>query len=168
MKKIIALLLLYFACALTASAKNNYPPAPNGIEIPKGYQNWQLLASSHREDNHSLRIILANKIAMDAVNKQQTDPWPDGAMLAKLVWKDRKHPQWEQAQIPGEFMHSEFMIKDSRKYAATGGWGFARWKGLQQIPYGKDASFAQECFNCHGAVKNKDYVFTMPAVFPKE
>ncbi len=167
MKKIITTILIYFAYIAVIKAGGNYPPAPNGIEIPKGYKDWQLLASSHREDNHSLRIILANTIAMDAVNKQQTNPWPEGAILAKLVWKDRTHPQWEKAQVPGEFLHSEFMIKDSSKYAATGGWGFARWKGLQQIPYGEDAAFAQECFACHGAVKNKDYVFTMPAVFPK-
>jgi hypothetical protein len=58
------------------------------------------------------------------------------------------------------------MIKDAKKYTATGGWGFARWKGKNQKPYGKDAGFVNECFGCHTPVKENDYVFTHPAELP--
>jgi hypothetical protein len=57
-------------------------------------------------------------------------------------------------------------VKDSAKYAATGGWGFARWVGETLTPYGKDAGFAQECFSCHGAARETDWVFTVPAKLP--
>lgn len=141
-------------------------PAPNGIEIPRGYKTWQVISTSHRRDNNTLRVILGNDRAVQAVKYKETNPWPDGTVLAKLVWKDETHGKWPAATVPGEFVHAEFMIKDSHSYTATGGWGFARWKGLQQKPYGKDADFVKECFGCHQPVKDNDYVFTRPAVMP--
>lgn len=141
-------------------------PAPNGIEMPQGYRNWRVIASSHRTDNNTLRVILGNDTAIEAVRYGKTNPWPDGSIMAKIVWKDKTHEKWPTATIPGEFDHVEYMIKDSVKYAATGGWGFARWLGLAQKPYGKDADFVQECFGCHQPVKDNDYVFTHPAVIP--
>lgn len=86
--------------------------------------------------------------------------------MAKLVLKDASHADWPSATVPGKFVHAEFMLKDSVKYATTGGWGFARWLGEEQTPYGKDANFDQECFGCHTPVKANDYVFTHPIVLP--
>ncbi len=63
-------------------------PAPNGIPYPTGWQNWKVIAVSHREDNHTLRVILGNDKAVEAARKGQTNPWPDGAALGKVVWKD--------------------------------------------------------------------------------
>jgi hypothetical protein len=141
-------------------------PAPNGIEIPHGYRNWNIIAPSHRTDNNTIRIVLGNDTALQAVRDGKTNPWPDGSIMAKLVWKDKTHEKWPTATISGDFVHAEFMIKDSQKYPETGGWGFARWLGLTQQPYGKDAGFVQECFGCHQPVKDNDYVFTHPAVLP--
>ena len=59
------------------------------------------------------------------------------------------------------------MIKDQQKYADTGGWGYARWRGMELEPYGKDASFVQECVACHTPVKNNDYVFTKLSTLPR-
>ena len=87
-------------------------------------------------------------------------------MLAKLVWKNKTLDKWAQATVPGDFVHAEFMVKDSKKYPDTGGWGFARWLGKDQKPYGKDANFVQECFGCHQPVKDRDWVFTEPAPLP--
>jgi hypothetical protein len=142
------------------------PPAPNNIALPEGYKDWRIIAPSHRSDNNTLRIILGNDRAVKAARRGEINPWPDGAVLAKLVWKDRAHEKWPSAAIPGEFVHAEFMIKDTKKYPDTGGWGFARWKGVQQKPYGGDSSFVNECFGCHQPVKDRDYVFTQPAVLP--
>jgi len=113
-----------------------------------------------------LRVILGNDKAVDAARSGNTNPWPDGSILGKLVWKDGSHEKWKTATVPGKFIHAEFMIKHSGKYAETGGWGFARWKGLEQTPYGDDPSFVMECFNCHLPVKDNDYVFTHPASIP--
>lgn len=141
-------------------------PAPNGIPFPEGYQNWRLIGSSHRTDNNSLRIILGNDVAIAAARAGTVNPWPDGTILAKLVWKDRSDDNWPPATVPGKFVHAEFMYKDQAKYAKTGGWGFARWVGAEQKPYGKDAEFAQECFGCHTPVAKRDYVFTTSVVLP--
>jgi len=142
------------------------PPAPNGIELPAGYKDWRVIGVSHRTDNHTLRVILGNDTAIEAAREGRTRPWPDGTILAKIVLKDAQHEAWPAATVPGKFVHAEFMIKDSKKWADHGGWGFARWLGEEQKPYGKDASFANECFNCHKPVKGNDYVFTHPIPFP--
>jgi hypothetical protein len=163
---VLPIALLLMGLSISMAQTSRIKPAPNGITIPKGYKDWRIIAPSHRTDNNTLRVVLGNDIAIKAVREGRTNPWPDGTILAKIVWKDASHDRWPSATIPGEFVHAEFMIKDSEKYPSTGGWGFARWKGLEQIPYGKDKNFVMECFGCHAPVKDNDYVFTIPAVMP--
>jgi hypothetical protein len=139
--------------------------SPNGIQIPLGYQNWRMLGTSHRTDNNSLRIILGNSTAIKAAKAGKTNPWPNGSILAKIVWKDRQHPDWQAATVPGELIHTEFMFKDSTKYRDTKGWGYARWKSTAQSPM-VDAGFDQSCLACHEHVSHQDYVFTKPATLP--
>ncbi|MEC4750261.1 cytochrome P460 family protein [Methylomicrobium sp. Wu6] len=141
-------------------------PAPNGIELPAYYKNWRVIGVSHRQDKESLRVIVGNDTAVNAARAGNTNPWPEGSILGKLAWKDQIHPKWAAATVPGEFVHAEFMIKDSAKFAKTGGWGFARWLGMEQKPYGTDASFVQECLACHDQVKGNDSVFTHPVPLP--
>lgn len=150
----------------SATAGGGPPAAPNGIALPDGYRDWRLLAPSYRGDKHHVRAILGNDIAINAARANKTRPWPDGAILAKLSWKEKVHGHFPTALVPGEFVQAEFMVKDAKKYAATGGWGFARWLGAEQRPYGKNANFAAECFGCHTPVKDSDYVFTQPVVLP--
>jgi hypothetical protein len=140
--------------------------APNGIAMPEGFKDWRLIAPSHRTDKNHIRAILGNDTAVEAARGGNTNPWPDGAILGKLVWKDRTDPDWPTATVPGEFVHAEFMIKDAKKYAATGGWGFARWVGMELKPYGSDEDFVQECFSCHVPVAYNDYVFTRYVKLP--
>ena len=167
MKKIIFLILVFTACLFANSfAHDKALPTANGINLPDGYKDWPVISVSHRDDNNTLRAILGNDIAIKAARAGKINPWPDGSILGKLVWKDTTHEKWQKAIVPGEFVHAEFMIKDSAKYSSTGGWGFARWKGLDQKPYGADASFVQECFGCHTPVKDNDYVFTRPSLIP--
>ena len=164
---LVVVAVVFVAVAgVAVSAKEEVLPAPNGLVLPDGYKNWRIIASSHRTDNNTLRIILGNDKAIEAARTGRISPWPDGSVLAKLVWKDTTHPEWPTATIPGNFVHAEFMSKDAKKFASTGGWGFARWLGLEQKPYGKDATFAQECFGCHLPVKDNDYLFTRPVVLP--
>ena len=166
MNNLLLCCFLIIGFAGPAHAGDAISPAPNGIILPEGYKDWRVISSSHRLDNNTLRVILGNHAAIEAARSGRTNPWPDGTILGKLVWKDSILPSWERAVVPGEFVHAEFMIKDSKQYQNTGGWGFARWKGLQQEPYGQDASFVNECFGCHTPVKENDYVFTHPSIIP--
>ena len=150
----------------SAIAANKPQPAPNGIKFPVGYQDWTVLSMSHRVDNKTVRVIYGNDTAIKAARAGNTNPWPNGAIIGKVVWKQKVAADWKAAVVPGKFVHAEFMFKHAKKYASTGGWGWARWKGMEQKPHGKDASFSQACIACHTPVKGKDWVFTEPAILP--
>jgi hypothetical protein len=126
------------------------------------YIDWRLLAVSHRQDKKTLRAILGNDTAIAAARKEQTKPWPDGSILAKVVWKESTHPNWPQAIVPGEFASAEAMIKDSKKYVNTGGWGFGRWENGKLVMH--EEAKAKECFACHMPMKDNDYVYTFNAL----
>lgn len=165
--RFIALTATMLLAGVAGAAHHVVKPSPNGIAYPAGYQNWQVISMSHRVDNKTVRVIYGNDKAIQAARAGKTNPWPDGAILGKVVWKQKQAADWKAAIVPGKFVHAEFMFKDSRKYADTGGWGWARWKGMDQKPYGKDAMVAQECLACHTPVKSNDWVFTEPAMLPK-
>jgi hypothetical protein len=161
--------LISSACFSTVSIAGNtsvIPPSPNGIPFPADYPDWRVISVSHRTDHHSMRAILGNDIAIEAARENRINPWPDGAALAKVVWKEGPEENWAPAIAPKKFIHVEFMFKDTKKWAATGGWGYARWVGEDLVPYGKDASFTQECVACHTPVKDRDWVYTTPAFMP--
>jgi len=162
----LGIILTSSLSAQAVQADGHVMPAPNGITLPEGYKDWRVISMSHRTDHKSVRVILGNDIAVDAARSNKTSPWPDGSVLAKLVWKQKNEEFWPAAIAPDEFIHAEFMFKDNEKYKDTGGWGYARWLGLEQKPYGKDKEFVQECYSCHLPVKARDYVFTTPAVLP--
>ncbi|MET3460005.1 MULTISPECIES: cytochrome P460 family protein [Variovorax] len=128
-----------------------------GVTIPKGYRQWQLIAPAiEAEPLNELRAVLGNAKAIKAYD-QGTLPFPDGTVLVKLAWKHVQSPEFAPASVPGAATTVQVMVKDSKKYTATGGWGFGRFID------GKPADLAQHqtCFACHQSlVKNHDYVFT--------
>jgi len=167
--KTTLLLTLTLASSLSFVSADTLNVKPNleGIELPANYKNWRVISASHRLDNKSMRIILGNDIAIKAARSQQTNPWPEGAILAKLVWKQKVEDNWPTAIAPDKFIHAEFMIKDSKKYKNNGtGWGWARWLGKDQKPYGDDKDLNQSCIACHTPVKGRDWVFSTPVVLP--
>jgi hypothetical protein len=130
--------------------------APTGVTVPKGYRDWQVVAPSQRDDTDEIRVILGNDLAMKAF-RANTLPFPDGTILAKLAWKRVKSTEFPKTFVPGVAPRIEFMVKDSKKYAATGGWGFGRF--IDGKP--ADEKVHATCFPCHQAnVKNHDFVFT--------
>jgi len=142
--------------ALPAATAADVAAAPTGVTIPKGYRDWQVVAPSQRDDKDEIRVILGNNIAMKALRAKQL-PFPDGAILAKLAWKRAKSAEFDNTFVPGEPQRIEFMVKNAKKYAGTGGWGFGRFVK------GKPASEQDHatCFPCHQVnVKNHDFVFT--------
>lgn len=164
MNKNLLLLVVLMIGASPDGLASDSPHAPShGIEYPDGWQTWATIAVSHRNDNGTLRVILGNDVAIEAARSGNVDPWPDGAILGKVVWKDTELENWQAATAPGEFVHAEFMFKDSAKYAESYGWGWARWLGSDQEPF--DGGM-QVCIACHTPVKDRDWVFTDPAHFP--
>lgn len=128
-----------------------------GVTIPEDYRQWTLIAPALEEAPlNELRVVLGNATAVEAYQKG-TLPFPDGTVLVKLAWKRVQSPEFKPASVPGAATTVQVMVKDSKKYTATGGWGFGRFFD------GKPADEAQHqtCFACHEArVKAHDFVFT--------
>ncbi len=138
--------------AATPSASPIY-----GVTIPAGYRKWQLIAPAEEAAPlDELRVVLGNPEAMAAIERS-AKRFPDGAVLVKLAYKRKPSPDFEPATIPGQPTTVQVMVKDSRRYASTGGWGFGRFVDGVAV----DAAQHQTCFACHAArVKDRDYVFT--------
>ena len=162
-RKPLLVVPLIIGASLTTLAADDLHGPSNGISYPEGWQQWAPIAVSHRTDNNTLRVILGNSIAVEAARSGHTNPWPDGAVLGKVVWKDTELEYWQAATAPGEFVHAEFMFKDSATYSDTYGWGWARWVGMDQEPFNDGM---QVCIACHTPVKHRDWNFTDPAPFP--
>lgn len=164
MRRSLLVFVLFLVGVSPGGLASELSPAPShGIPYPEGWKDWATIAVSHRNDNGTLRVILGNDVAVAAARSGKTDPWPDGAILGKVVWKDTELENWQAATAPGEFVHAEFMFKDSERYSETHGWGWARWVGLSQEPF--DGGM-QVCVSCHTPVKDRDWVFTDPAELP--
>jgi Haem-binding domain/Cytochrome P460 len=136
---------------------------PNGVSYADlaGYPNWQVISTNKRFDLGEFHLILGNPIAVEAIREGRTNPYPDGAILAKPAWQQLLDSTG--AVRSGAFIRVEFMIRDSKKYASTLGWGWARWIGTTLTPWGTDAaSVAPSCVSCHRPMKQTDYVFTSP------
>jgi hypothetical protein len=137
------------------AAKNASPIY--GVTIPDGYREWEVIAPSEEAAPlNELRVILGNPIAIKAVH-DATLPFPDGTILAKLAWKRVTSTESASASVPGQATTVQFMVKDSKRYASSGGWGFGRFINGKPV----DEKQHETCFACHQAlVKNHDYVFT--------
>jgi len=146
--------------AKPAASKTKLPESLNGITYIPDYKNWQVISTSDRFDNGTMRVIYGNDIAVKAVKEHHINPWPNGTIFAKAAWD--KVEDKNGNVTTGAFKQVEYMIKNAEKYKATKGWGFARFKTPKIVPYGKTAMFTTECINCHKPMKDNDYVFTFP------
>lgn len=128
-----------------------------GVTIPPGYRKWEMVAPAEEAAPlDELRVVLGNPVAIRAL-EQATLPFPDGTILVKLAYKRKQSDELPSATVPGQATTVQVMVKDSRRYASTGGWGFGRF--INGVP--PDIGQHQTCFACHQArVKNHDYVFT--------
>jgi hypothetical protein len=133
-----------------------------GVTIPPGYRDWKLISVAHEEGNlNDLRAILGNDVAIEAYRGGKL-PFPDGTIIARLAWSyvpsEENNKVFGRAQsfVAGPATNVQFMVKDSRKYAAAGGWGFAQFKDGKPA----DEALHKTCFPCHEPVKARDFVFT--------
>src|SRR5882672_6277111 len=133
-----------------------------GVKIPPGYRDWRLISVAHEEgDLNDLRAILGNDVAIKAYQEGKL-PFPDGTIIARLAWsydpleESEKAFGRRQSFVAGPPKNGvQFMVKDSRKYASTGGWGFAHFNDGKPA----DEAFMQSCYPCHKKIKSRDFVF---------
>jgi Cytochrome P460 len=146
-----------------------------GIKIPAGYRDWRLISVNHLAGGplKQLRAQLGNDIAIEAFRAGKL-PFPDGAIIAALHWNEVSSDENNkvlatgfpgaglQSFVPVSAVNVQFMVKDSKKYAASGGWGYADFTN------GKPGNGAlhQTCYACHEPAKDRDYVFTRAAPVP--
>lgn len=176
MKRIVFALVATGALASTiaymapASGQADGEAAPiYEIKIPSGYRDWRLISVNHLAGGNlkQMRAQLGNDIAIKAFREGKV-PFPDGTIIAALHWTEASSDENNkvlaigfpgaglQSSVAGSPVNVQFMVKDSKKYAATGGWGFADFKD------GKPGNEAlhKTCFPCHEPAKDRDYVFT--------
>jgi len=137
--------------------------------IPSGYRDWKLISVAHEEgDLHSFAAVLGNEVAIKAYREGKL-PFPDGAIIAALHYRhissaeNNKVFGRSQSFVAGPPTNVQFMVKDSKKYASTGGWGFGHFQG------GKlgDKAIMNSCFPCHAQIGSRDLVFTQYAPPPQ-
>jgi len=132
-------------------------------EIPSGYRDWRLISVAHEEgDLHSFAAVLGNDVAIKAYREGKL-LFPDGTIIAALHYRhvpsgeNNKVFGRDQSFVAGSPTNIQFMVKDSKKYAATGGWGFGHF---QDGKPSTDEAMMKTCFVCHQQMKARDLVFT--------
>ena len=132
-------------------------------QIPDGYREWRFISVAHEEGNlNSFASVLGNDIAIKAYREGKL-PFPDGAIIAALHYKfvpsaeNNKAFGRDQSFVAGSPTNVQFIIKDSKKYAATGGWGFGHFNSDGKPV---DDAFMKTCFPCHQKIRERDLVFT--------
>jgi hypothetical protein len=165
----VATLAVIVAYMPRASGQSDGESSPiYGVKIPAGYRDWKVIAVANLlvpGKTDQLRAQFGNDIAIKAY-KEGTLPFPDGSIIVAAHWTrvpseannkvlDGPFPGAESFVI-GSPVNIQIMIKDSKKYPESGGWGFADFKD------GKpgDKALHETCFPCHEPAKNHDYVFT--------
>ena len=133
-----------------------------GVKLPSGYRDWRLISVAHEAGNlNDLRAIMGNDVAIQAYRDGKL-PFPDGTIILRLAWsyvpseENNKVFGRTQSFVAGHPTNVQLMVKDSRKYAATGGWGFAQFNDGKPA----DEALHKTCFPCHEPIKARDFVFT--------
>jgi hypothetical protein len=149
--------------ATLGTGRADEQPGPAWVtSIPPGYRDWKLISVAHEEGNlHSIGAVLGNDIAIKAY-REGTLPFPDGTIIAALHYRHTPSEEnnkvfgRDQSFVAGDPTNVQFMVKDSKKYAATGGWGFGHFQDGKPA----DAAFMKPCYPCHNEIKARDLVFT--------
>jgi hypothetical protein len=166
--------LAIVATGVAISAQDRYTvKVPGGLAFSefKGYETWQTIAISKSET--AMAVILGNP-AMIAAYKAgipgNGKPFPDGARMAKIHWVPKKNELAPGTPlVPGNLHDIDFMVKDAKRFADSGGWGYGAFEydpasktfrpgnASDMPPQAQDAKCG---FGCHTIVQNRDYVFT--------
>ena len=170
----ISVSIIVLAAGAAISAQDKYAlEVPGGLAFSefRGYEDWPVIAIS--ENGGKLAVIMGNPVMIEAYKEGVPDngkPFPDGAKMAKIHWIPKKQETYPgQPTVPGTQHDVDFMVKDSKRFADSGGWGWGAFEydaasdtfspatEADNPPQGNDAKCG---FACHTVVKNRDYVFT--------
>jgi hypothetical protein len=182
MKKIQNTAIAFAAVVLTvlggialAQQQDKYTlKVPGGLAFAefRGYESWEVVATSNSPNLKLVAVILANPemiAAYKAGIPGNGKPFPDGARMAKIHWTPKMNQYFPDATVPGTLHDVDFMAKDSKRFADSGGWGWAVFKydaasgtfapgtEADKPPQANDAKCG---FACHTVVQARDYVFT--------
>lgn len=161
---VVATVAGFIVLAAPASRDGSEDAAPVFVKtIPPGYRDWRLISVAREEgDLNDIRAILGNDVAIKAYREAKL-PFPEGTIIARLAWshdaseENNKTFGRDQSFVAGAPKNGvQFMVKDSKKYAATAGWGFGHFNDGKPA----DDAVLNTCFACHQAVKDRDLVFT--------
>jgi len=169
MKRIAFLLVAVAAvAAVVASSARAFRHADDeagpifGVKVPPGYRDWKLISVAHEAgDLNDFRAVLGNDTAIKAY-RDATLPFPDGTIIVRLAWaytpsaENNKVFGRDQSFVAGAPINIQLMVKDSTKYASTGGWGFGQFKDGKSA----DEALLKTCFPCHEPAKARDFVYT--------
>jgi hypothetical protein len=144
--------------------------SPGGIAFSdfRGYEDWSVVSSARTEaelPEEILKVIVANPVMIKAFKTGvpgNGQPFPDGSMIAKLQWKPKKSTEAPFAvDVPDVFQQAFVMEKDSKRFAKSGGWGYAVFNyDATSNRFSADAKSPADCgYACHTPVKAKDYIF---------
>ena len=169
----LAGLILFTVAALALAAQDKYTlKVPGGLAFSefRGYEAWQAISMSRNEK--VVAMTLGNPEMIQAYRAGfpgNGKPVPDGAKMAKIHWTPKPNEFFPNATVPGALLNVDFMVKDSKRFADSGGWGYAVFEFdassgtfkpgtlASTPPQGNDARCG---FTCHTLVKKNDYVFT--------
>ena len=171
---VVTMAMLALMSGMYDSAQDKYTlKVPNGLAFSefRGYEDWQTIAVS--ETQSSVKAILGNPTMIRAYRQGIPDsgkPFPEGSKTVKISWIKKKNPVSPYpVDVPGILHDVSFMVKDSKRFADSGGWGWAVFKydaasktfrpgtTADKPPQGNDAKCG---LACHTIVKSRDYVFT--------
>src|SRR5215813_12100179 len=149
----------------TVYAQEKYSlTSPGGIAFSdfKGYEDWSFVSSAHTSE--VLKVIVANPTMIQAYKAGvpgNGQPFPEGSKIVKLQWKPKKSTEAPfVVDVPDVFTQAFVIEKDSKRFPATGGWGYALFDyDAASGKFTADAAPADCGFSCHVAVKSKDYIF---------
>jgi hypothetical protein len=139
--------------------------SPSGIAFSdfRGYEDWSAVSSARQDE--ILKVIVANPKMIKAYKSGvpgNGQPFPEGSMIVKLQWKQKKSTEAQFAvDVPDLFKQAFVMEKDSKRFPKTGGWGYAVFNyDAASDKFTADPTSLSDCGNaCHTAVKAKDYIF---------
>ena len=161
---VTALALLFFVAAVNPQQKYSLI-SPGGIAFSdfRGYEDWPVASSARQDD--ILKVIVGNPKMIAAYKSGvpgNGQPFPEGSMIVKLQWKQKKSTEAQFAvDVPDVFTQAFVMEKDSKRFPKTGGWGYAVFNyDAVSDRFTADPKSLSDCGNaCHTAVKAKDYIF---------
>jgi len=170
---ILAAVLIFFV-GRAISAQDKYTvEVPGGVAFSefRGYEDWAVIAMS--ENGGNFAVILGNPTMIDAFKAGvpgNGKPFPDGAKMAKIHWHPKKQEAYPgQPLVPGAQYNADFMVKDSKRFADSAGWGWGAFEydaASDTFRPGTEADTPPQAHDakcglaCHTLVKNRDYVFT--------